>query len=171
MIKHSLLYGSLGSLLVISWFFGSYIATGANPYFSFWGNLVIVVVGISVFLSIFLFAKTQESFSFGQGIAIGGLTVLVMGFVSSLVIYFVVNQYFIEIIELYKSESLAHMLKNKDQLIKESNQEMYDTYLKSIPEINANNSTIRYFISNLIVPGLMLSALSALPLRKKNEQK
>lgn len=170
MIKHALIFGLIGSLLIISWFFGSYIITESNPYFSFWGNLVIVIVGISVFFSIYFYAKPLESFSFGQGIAIGGLSLLIMSTISASIIYLIVNQYFAEIIELYKSESMVHLVKNKKQLIEDSSQEIYDSYLKSIPKINTYNSTTRYFISNLIVPGLMLSVLSTLPLRKKVEK-
>lgn len=169
MIKHASIFGFLGSILIVFWFFGSYLATGNNPYFSFWGNLVIAIVGLSVFFAIYFYAKSKDSFSFGQGILIGGMTLFIMSIVASTIIYFIVNQYFIEIIELYKSESLAHLTKNKLQLIDDSNKEIYETYLKSIPQIDAYNSTTRYCISNLIVPGLMLSILAALPLRKKVE--
>ena len=166
-LKHTLFYGTLGGIICLSWFLGVY-SFGFNPFFSFWGNLVILLVGGNAFFSLYRFAKPLETFSFGQGLLLGGLTVILTGLVACTGIYFA-TQYFIpNAIEIYKSESLKHLLANKEALIKESSLEIYNTYLKSIPDITVWNSTTRYFTSNMVIPGLMFTILSSLPLRKKS---
>jgi hypothetical protein len=165
-LKHSILYGLIGGIACLAWFLGVY-NFGINPFFSFWANLVIVIVGGAAFFSIYRYAKPLEQFSFGHGLVVGGFTVAAIGVIASTGIY-IASEYFIpQAVEMYKNESLKHLIVNKETLIKESNLEVYNAYLKSVPLINALNSTSRYCISNIFIPGLMFSVLSSLPLRKK----
>lgn len=169
MVKHALKFGTLGAVAVLFWFWMSFNWLQANAFFSFWGNLVILVVGVCVFFSLYFYAKNQTDFSFAQGLLLGGATILGIVLLSGGGIYVLTQYLQPQIVELYKAESLLHLQKNKEALIADSSKEIYETYLQSIPQINAYNSTMRYIFSNLIVPGLMLSILSALPLRKKSE--
>lgn len=169
MLNQSIKFGVAGSLVVIFWFWMCFNLLHVNSFFSFWGNLVLVVVGIFVFFSLYFYAKKQTDFSFLQGLLLGGGTILVISLLSSIGIYVLTEFLQPQIIDLYKTESLIHLQKNKEALISDSSQEIYDAYLQSIPSINAFNSVKRYVFSNIIVPGLMLSILSTLPLRKKLE--
>ncbi len=169
MIKHALKFGLIGAIGVIFWFWMSFNWLQANAFFSFWGNLVILVVGICVFFSLYFYAKVRNEFSFAQGLLLGGTTILVIVIFAGFFIFLLTNYWQPQIITLYKAESLIHLQKNKDALIADSSKEIYEMYLQSIPQIDAYNSVKRYIFSNLVVPGLMLSILSALPLRKKIE--
>jgi hypothetical protein len=166
MFSHTLKFGFLGSIICALWFYGNFYF-GINPYFSFWANLVIVLVGVTAFSSIYFYAKKLDNFSFGQGLAVGGLTVLISGLITMITLYILGTYIIPNAVEIYKNESLAHLVKNKESLIKDSSPKVYKAYLESIPQINAWNSAFRYFLSNIIIPGLMFSILSSLPLRKK----
>lgn len=166
MVKHAAVYGILGAFLVAFWFWMCFNLLHANSFFSFWGNLVILVVGVVVFFSIFTKSRKSDQFSFGQGLLLGGGTLLVMSVLGGTLLYIITQYFQPEIIELYKSESLIHLQKNKEALIADSSPEIYEAYLKSVPLITAYSSVQRYVFSNILVPGMMLSILSTLPLRK-----
>jgi Protein of unknown function (DUF4199) len=165
--KASALGGLLGGILIYIWFLTVYLYN-QNPFFGFWANLVIIWVGITVFTTQFLYRKmyVNQTFSFGHGVLIGGLTTVLSGLIGGMLIY-ISTQYFIpNAIEVYKNEALKHLIVNKKQLIKESSEAIYQTYLGSIPQITAFNSVQRHFTSNILIPGLMFSFLTAIALRK-----
>ena len=169
-IRTALIFGILGGVVCSLYFCGVYYLK-KNPFFSFWGNLVIIFVGVSIFISIYIYSRkySEGAFSFGQGILLGGITALIICITVGIIIYVIAEYVEPGMVEIYKTDSLQHLLKNKDQLIKESSLEIYAAYLKSIPEMNAYNSVQRYIIANILIPGLMFSILSTLPLRRKKE--
>lgn len=165
-LKHALIFGIFSGFVCYAWFLTVY-SFGINPFFSFWANLVILFVGGTTFFSIYMYAKSLQTFSFGQGLFLGGFTNMITGIFCCLCIYLSTTYVIPNAIEIYRNESLLHLLSNKQNLIKESSITIFNTYLQSIPNIDAQNSSIRYFISNIIIPGLMFTILSSLPLRKK----
>lgn len=158
-----------GGLFSFFWFLGT-IYFGANAFYSFPQKLVILFQGLISFLAIWYYRKLKNEFEFTflESFLIGFMNTLIVAIISSTFIYIYCKFYNPEIVTAQIALLKQYLIDNKDLLINQSNQAVYEGNLKSVDGVNAYSLALDGFIWK-IVQGAMFSILCSLVLRRKPE--
>jgi hypothetical protein len=155
------------SILYFIWFLGV-IYIGSNPFYSFAQRLIILPQALVSLAAVWLFRKWNQEpiYSFGQGLGVGLLVTIITAIISSTLIFIYCQYFEAQIVTEHIAIIKEYLIANKEKLIEESSEAVYNGNFANAELIDASSLAIDDFIWKL-VRGAMFTILSSLALRRQ----